>query len=221
MNAVRSDSRRATKLRRAAAMASRATGPIFTLSPANATLRKLSSVKSARRFATTVIPVSPGMFPGTYAICSGGFSGLHRIPQEELALSGRVRAGHAILRGAQVVVEVGEDNRCLVEQQGFDLLGQLALRGQDHRANEVPGELVVGGVVEVGRVPGALPLLAVDGRRRSREVHVRNCSGTVVDQAHLTVEPVGLPEHGRAVVLGRRLDRQGDIHADLAGRLLD
>src|SRR5215471_7381708 len=162
MNAVRSDSRRATKLRRAAVMASRATGPISTLSPANATLRKLSSVKSARRLATTVIPVSPGTCPGTYLSCSGGVSGLHRVPQEELALSGRVGAGHAVLSGAQVVVEVGEDNRRLVEQQGFDLLGELALRRQVHRCDEVPGELVVGGVVEVGRVPGALPLLGVD-----------------------------------------------------------
>src|SRR5262245_40065849 len=196
MNPVRSDSRRATNPRRAAAIASRATGPISTLSPANATWRKLSSVKSTRRFTTTAIPVSPGTIPGSDAGYSPGrSSALRRVPQEELALGRRVGPGHVLQRGAQVVVEVGEDNRGLVKQQPLDLPGQPSLRGQVHRRDELLGQLVVGGVVEVGGVPGTLSLFGVDGLQRRREVHVRDCAGAVVDQAHLAVEPVGLAEY--------------------------
>src|SRR5258708_34649686 len=121
MTADRSDSRRATNPRRAAAIVSRAAGPISTPSPANATRRKLSSVKSARRFTATVISVSPGAVPGIHARYSAGrSSALRRIPHEELALRRRVGPGDVLRRGAQVVVEVGEDDRGLVQQQPLD-----------------------------------------------------------------------------------------------------
>src|SRR5215467_10223722 len=172
MNAVRSDSSKATKPRRAAAMAARAAGPISTPSPANATLRKWSSVKSARRFATTVIQASPVPCPGSQSGYSGRDSGLRRVPQEELALCRRVRPRHVLLRGAQVVVEVGEDDGRLVEEQLLDLPGQAALRVQVHGGDVLLRQLVVGGVIEVRSVPGALALLGVDGLERRRQVHV-------------------------------------------------
>src|SRR5215831_8725298 len=154
MNAVRSESSRARKARRAAAIASRATAPISTSSRPNATRRKLSSVKSARRFTTTVTDASPGASPGRPVRYP---SGLRRVPQEELPLRRRVDAGDVLLGCAQVVVEVGENDRGLIEQERLDLPGQLLLRLQVHRGDELLRELVIGGVVETGGLPGALP----------------------------------------------------------------
>src|SRR5215472_18252343 len=112
MNAVRSESSRARNPRRAAAIASRASGPISTPSRPNATRRKLSSVKSARRFTTTVTRRT---------------SHLRGVPQEELSLRRRVDAGDVLLGGAQVVVPVGPDDRGLIEQEPLDLPGQILL----------------------------------------------------------------------------------------------
>src|SRR5262245_64285971 len=104
MKAVRSESSNARKPRRAPAMASRAAGPISTSSRPNAARRKLSSVKSARRFTTTVTGASPGTGPGKQLRYP---SGLRGVPQEELPLRRRVDAGDVLLRSGQVVVEVG------------------------------------------------------------------------------------------------------------------
>src|SRR5215469_6667438 len=128
MNAVRSESSRATNPRRAAAIASRADGPISTPSRPNATRRKLSSVKSARRSTTTVMRWT---------------SHLRGVPQEELPLRRRVDAGDVLLGGAQVVVEVGPDDRGLIEQEPLDLRGQILLGLQVHRGDELLRELVV------------------------------------------------------------------------------
>src|SRR5436190_22498359 len=118
MNAVRSESSRARNPRRAAAIASLASGPISTSSRPNATRRKLSSVKSARRFTTTVTGASPEARPGRPVRCP---SGLRRVPHEELPLRRRVDAGDVLLGSAQVVVEVGPDDRGLIEHQLLDL----------------------------------------------------------------------------------------------------
>src|SRR6266480_5128863 len=154
MNAVRSASSRARKARRAAAIASRATGPISTSSRPNATRRKLSSVKSTRRSTTTVTGASPGAGPGRPVRYP---SGLRRVPQEELPLRRRVDAGDVLLGGGQVVVEVGPDDRCLIEQELLDLPSQLLLRLQVHRGDELVRELVVVWVVETGGIPCARP----------------------------------------------------------------
>src|SRR6266516_2243899 len=114
MNAVRSESSRARNPRRAAAIASRAAGPISTASRPNAARRKLSSVKSARRFTTTVTGASPGAVPGRPVRCQ---SGLRGVPQEDLSLRRRVDAGDVLLGGAQVVVAVGPNDRGLIEQE--------------------------------------------------------------------------------------------------------
>src|SRR5499427_987137 len=212
MNAVRSESSRARNPRRAAAIASRATGPISTSSRPNAARRKVSSVKSARRFTTTLTGASPGAGPGRPVRYR---SGLRRVPQEELPLRRRVDAGDVLLGGAQVVVEVGPDDRGLIEQELLDLPGQLLLRLQVHRGDELLRELVIGGVVETGGIPGALPGLVVDGLQRCRQIQVRHRAGAVVDQAHLAIEPVGLPDHAIAVVLRLRLNREVDGDADL------
>src|SRR6478736_2678084 len=120
MNAVRSEASRARKARRAPAIASRATGPISTSSRPNATRRKLSSVKSARRFTTTVISASPGAGPGRQRPYP---SALRRVPQEELPLRRRVDAGDVLLCSGQVVVEIGPDDRGLIQQELLDLSG--------------------------------------------------------------------------------------------------
>src|SRR5215468_11365050 len=169
MKAVRSESSRARNPRRAAAIASRATGPISTSSRPNAARRKLSSVKSARRFTTTVTGASPGAGPGRPVRCR---SGLRRVPQEELPLRRRVDAGDVLLGRAQVIVEVGENNRGLIEQELLDLPGQLLLGADVDRRDELLRELVVLGVVEMGGIPGALARLGVDGLQRRLEIHV-------------------------------------------------
>src|SRR5215470_10519266 len=212
MNAVRSESSRARKPRRAAAIPSRAAGPISTSSRPNATRRKLSSVKSARRFTTTVTGASPGGGPGRPVRYP---SGLRGVPQEELPLRRRVDAGDVLLSGAQVAVEVSPDDRGLIEQELLDLPGQLLLRLQVHRGDELLRELVVGGVAEPGGIPRALPGLGIDGLQRRRQIQVRHRAGAVVDNAHLAVEPVGFPDHAIAVVLRLRLDREVDGDTDL------
>src|SRR5215471_5667075 len=218
MNAVRSESSRARNPRRAAAIASRASGPICTSSRPNAARRKLSSVKSARRFTTMVTGASPGAGPGRPVQYP---SGLRGVPQEELSLRRRIGAGDVLLAGAQVVVEVGENDRRLIEQERLDLPGQLLLGAQVDRGDVLLRELVVGGVVEMGGIPITLPGRAVDGLERRLEVNVRHRAGAVVDQAHLSVEPVRLPEHRRAVVLRLRLYLEVDGDPDLGRRLFD
>src|SRR6266487_3879066 len=168
MNAVRSESSSARKLRRAAAIASCATGPISTSSRAFATRRKLSSVKSARRFTTTVNCASPAGGPGRPVRSP---SGLRGVPQEDLPLRRRVDAGDVLLGGGQVVVEVGPNDGGLIEQELLELPGQLLLCLQVHRGDELLRELVVGGVVETGGVPRALPGLVIDGLQRRRQIH--------------------------------------------------
>src|SRR5215831_4192499 len=150
MNAVRSESSRARNPRRAAAIASRAAGPISTSSRPNAARRKLSSVKSARRLTTTVTGASPGAGPGRPVRYR---SGLRRVPQEELPLRRRVDAGDVLLGCAQVVVEVGENDRGLIEQERLDLPSQLLLATYVDRREELLREVVVGGVVEMGGIP--------------------------------------------------------------------
>src|SRR5215469_12654931 len=135
MNAVRSESSKVRNPRRATAIASRATGPISTPSRPNAARRKLSSVKSARRFTTTVISASPGAGPGRQRPYPYP-SGLRHVPHEELSLRRRVDAGDVLLGRAQVVVEVGENDRRLVEQERLDLPGQLLLGAQVDRCDE-------------------------------------------------------------------------------------
>src|SRR5216683_1944344 len=73
-------------------------------------------------------------------------SGLGRVPQEELALRRRVRAADVFLRGAQVAVEVGEDDRRLVEEERLDLAGDAPLAGEVHRGDELLRERVVAGL---------------------------------------------------------------------------
>src|SRR5215831_7407766 len=141
MNAVRSESSRARNPRRAAAMASRAAGPMSTPSRPNATRRKPSSVKSARRFTTTVTAASPDAGPGRPVRYP---SGLRRVPQEELPLRRRKDAGHVLLGGAQVVIEIGPDDRGLIEQEPLDLPGQVHLSLMVDRGDELLRELVVG-----------------------------------------------------------------------------
>src|SRR5215475_104095 len=150
MNAVRSESSRARNPRRAAAMASRAAGPMSTSSRPNATRRKPSSVKSARRFTATVIAASPDAGPGRPVRYP---SGLRRVPQEELPLRRRVDAGDVLLGCAQVVVEVGENDRGLIEQERLDLPGQLLLGADVDRRDELLRERVVLRVVEMGGIP--------------------------------------------------------------------
>src|SRR5215469_617154 len=147
MNAVRSESSRARNPSRAVAIASRATGPISTSSRPNVARWKLSSVKSARRFTTTVTGASPGAGPGRPVRYP---SGLRRVPQEELPLRRRVDAGDVLLGGGQEVVEVGVNDRGLIEQEPMDLPGHINLRLQVHRGDELLRELVVGGIVETG-----------------------------------------------------------------------
>src|SRR5215467_14248809 len=171
MNAVRSESSRARKPRRAAAIASRASGPISTSSRPNAARRKLSSVKSARRFTATVTGASPGAGPGRPVRYP---SGLRGVPQEELPLRRRVGAGDVLLAGAQVVVEIGVNDRGLIEQELLDLPGQLPLRRQVHGGDELLRELVVGGVVEMGGIPVALPGRVINGLQRRLEEDVRH-----------------------------------------------
>src|SRR5215472_5383276 len=170
MNADRSESSRVSNPCRAAAIAPRATGPISTSSPANATRRKASSVKSRRRLRTTVIRAPADGRPARGAgwpVRGAGWpvrcpSGLGSVPQEELALRGRVDPRDVLLRGAEVVVEVREDDRRLVEQKVLDLAGDALLGGRDHRGDVLLRQLVVGGVLEVRGVPGALPGLGID-----------------------------------------------------------
>src|SRR5256885_12954053 len=171
MNAVRSESSRARNPRRAAAMASRATGPICASSRPNATRRKRFSVKSARRFTTTVTGASPGAGPGRPVRYP---SGLRGVPQEELPLRRGVDAGDVLLGGGQVVVEVGPDDRCLIEQELLDLPGQLLLRLHVHRGDELLRELVVVWVVETGGIPCARSGLGIDGLQRRRQIQVRH-----------------------------------------------
>ena len=69
----------------------------------------------------------------------------------------------------------------------------------------------------MGGVPSALARLGVDGLQRGLEEQVRHAAAAVVDEAHLPVQPVRLPERPVAVVLVGRLDREGDVDADLRG----
>ena len=79
---------------------------------------------------------------------------------------------HVLRRGAQVVVEVAEDDRRLVEQQGLDLPGDLPLGGQVGRGDVLRGELVVLRVAEVRRVPRTGALLGVGRLQRRGEVQL-------------------------------------------------
>src|SRR5262249_13501662 len=133
MNADRSESRRARNPWRAEAIAERATGPISTPSPPNATRRKLSSEKSLLRLTSTVIRRSSGA--QRMRNCSRRVqcrSGLGGVPEEELPLCRRVDAGDVLGGGGQVVVEVGEDDRRLVEEQPLDLAGEALLAVEVH-----------------------------------------------------------------------------------------
>ena len=65
------------------------------------------------------------------------------------------------------------------------------------------------------RVPRAL------GGQRRHEVHVRDAAVAVVDEAHLTVEPVGVAVRRLAVVVRLGLDLQVDVDPRLLGVLLD
>src|SRR5215472_14250253 len=189
MNADRSESRRSRNPWRAAAIAERATGPISMSSPPNATRRKLSSVKSLLRFTSTVIRRSSGA--RRMRTCSSRVqcrSGLGGVPEEELALRGGVDAGDVLGCGGQVVVEVGEDDRGLVEEEPLDLPGDAPLAGDVDGGDVVACQLVEGGVVEPRGVPGAGPGLGVDGVQRRAEVDVGDRAGAVVDQAHLAVQ---------------------------------
>src|SRR5262252_2109081 len=174
MNADRSESRRATNPWRAAAIAERATGPISTPSPPNATRRKLSSEKSLLRFTSTVIRRSSGtqqMRSGPRRAQCG--SGLGGVPEEELPLRRRVDAGDALCCGGQVVVEVGEDDRRLIEEEPLDLAGDVPRAGEVHGRDVLLRERVEGWVVEPRGVPGARPGLGVDGVQWRTQVHVR------------------------------------------------
>src|SRR5215467_8661854 len=138
MSADRSESRRATNPWRAAAIAERATGPISTPSPPNATRRKLPSEKSLLRFTSTVIRRSSGTQrcrSGSRRVQCG--SGLGGVPEEELPLR------------RQVVVEVGEDDRRLIEEEPLDLACEVPRAAEVHGRDVLLREIVEGWVVEM------------------------------------------------------------------------
>src|SRR6266516_2700798 len=128
---------------------------------------------------------------------------------------GGLHVGDVGLGGGQVRVEVRENDRGLVQQQGLDLLVDGALRAQVDRGHVLLDQPVVLGVVEVGRVPGPL------GSERGTEEHVRDAAVAVVGDPHGRVEPGRLAEHRVAVVGPRRGDAQVDGAADLLDRRLD
>src|ERR1700733_1765679 len=78
--------------------------------------------------------------PGRPAASAG--SALGRLVQEQVADRRRVDAAYVLRPGRQVVVEVPEDDRRLIQQQGLDLAGDLLLRGDVNGADVLRGELV-------------------------------------------------------------------------------
>ena len=113
--------------------------------------------------------------------------------------------------GIQVVLEVRDDQRRLVQQQGLHLAGQLHLRVQVDGGDELLVERVQLRVLEMGCVPHAL------AGERGLEHRVGHAAPTVVDQAHLPVEPVGVAERRLAVIEGLGLDLEGDVDPRLLG----
>src|SRR5688500_9519549 len=88
-----------------------------------------------------------------------GRSGLQaRLVDVDMAHGRHLHPGHAGLRPREVEVEVGEDDRHLVEQQLLDLLRRRALGLQVERGHVLVDELVVRVVLEVGGVPRAVAL---------------------------------------------------------------
>ena len=114
--------------------------------------------------------------------------------QERRDRRSRGRPDTAFDVGIEVVVEIGEDDRRFVEQQFLDLAGDGALAGEIERLHVLGHQPVIGRVVEVRGVPGA-----VAGQRRVQE-DVRHAAIAVVGDAERHVEPVGLAGHGLAVI---------------------
>src|SRR5215469_14386199 len=149
--------------------------------------------------------------PGGIALTGAGKpSGFGCVPQEQ-ADDRRVDAGDVLLRRVQPVEEVRVDDRRLIQQQSLDLPGELPLGGEVRGGDELFRELVVGGVIEMGGVPGTLPGLGIDGLQGCLEEEVGHGAGAVVNKAHLSVQPVRLPEDCLAVVLRRRLGYDIDV----------
>src|SRR5262249_17405421 len=144
---------------------------------------------------------------------------LRGVVQEQVPDRGRVDTGYALRRSRQVIVEVPDDDRSLVEQQRLDLPGDAPLAGQIDGADVLREQLGVLGVAEMGGVPRAGARLRVDRLERRAQEYVRYAAAPVVDQAHRGVQPGRAAELERAVVLGLVLHLQVDLHADGRGGL--
>src|SRR5262245_27376585 len=97
--------------------------------------------------------------------------------QEDLLHRRRLDAAQLLHRRRQEVVEIAEDDRRLVEQQTLDLARRRALRPEVEGADILRDQLVVLGVLEMRRIPGAVAL------QRRRQEHVGHAAMTVVGDA--------------------------------------
>src|SRR5712691_4327175 len=81
---------------------------------------------------------APAAASGGHAGAGARGSGLRHLVQEDVPDGGRVDAGNVLGRRGEVVVEVPEDDRGLLEQQGLDLPGDLLLGGQLNGGDVLP-----------------------------------------------------------------------------------
>src|SRR5215207_1203355 len=182
----------------------RPTSPGSTWAARKITMLSTSSVISPRaaRFARKRAMVCSSL--GRSSLPSGL---LARLADVDVAHGRHIDARHRGLRRRQVEVEIGEDDRHLVEQHLLDLLGRRALGLQVDRRDVLGDEFVVVLVLEVGGVPGAVAL-----ERRAQE-HVRHAAVPVLGDPERGVQPGRLAEHRVAVVAGCVRDVQLDVDA--------
>src|SRR5689334_20132830 len=140
--------------------------PGSTWAPAKTMMLSTQSVTSdrPRRFRRNVIMAVPPRLlrpPPTGSAGGGDCPACaplleRRLVHEQVAHCRRLDAGCALLRRRQEVVEVGEQDRRFIEQQVLDLAGCRALRVQVQRCDVAVHQLVILGILEVRRVPGAV-----------------------------------------------------------------
>src|ERR687895_611357 len=161
----------------------RATSPGRTCAPRKTMTLRIQSVTTARpRRLRRNLAVSLASCPLPPAARRRGSRPRSGLSQVDVAHRRLAHADEVRLDGEEVRVEVGEDDRRLLEEELLDLPGHVPLRVEVERRDVLLDEPVVLLVPEVGRVPRAL------ARQGSDEEDVRNATVAVVRDPHHRVE---------------------------------